>query len=43
MTHELSKDLLLLYQNGKDASFMSSCIDLVVQELDDDFEFLVYL
>jgi hypothetical protein len=42
MTHELSKDVLLLCQNGEDGSFMSSCINLVVQELDDDDEFLVY-
>lgn len=42
-THELPEDVLLLYQNGEDASLKSGCINSVVQEPDDDDEFSVSL
>ncbi len=42
-THELPEDVLLLCQNGEDASLKSGCINSVVQEPDDDDEFSVSL
>ncbi|CAM6043024.1 unnamed protein product [Sphagnum compactum] len=42
-THELPQDVLLLCQNGEDASLKSGCINSVVQEPDDDDEFSVSL
>ncbi len=42
-THELPEDVLLLCQNGEDASLKSGCINSVFQEHDDDNEFSVSL
>jgi hypothetical protein len=42
-THELPEDVLLLCQNGEDASLKSGCINSVVQKPDDDDEFSVSL